>query len=807
MQMLSLLLALITLLTLRNDYNPDIAIPLNNLPLGYAWVATPDLVVPGPTNRIFLAQGDTVTATDLQNGASYWSFQAHTAGQTTKIQAIAASDNLVMVLALSSPTAVSGPYQRILIQLDAHSGVARWQRQLTGEMLNFQVGAPPMLWLDAHTVYHIAIDLNSNPTRSELSAYNLTNGELLWRQPGCERVWGLLGKVLVATCQDALVRIDARTGQQLPLYYKRAIPSAELTEVQLVRHDQLDLAVLAYAHQRDWQQRIHTDVEIAAYDLKTGQLQWWHKRTGQLGGMVLHDAALAFRIGPTVLQVNVATGAPQWRTDLPEQTGSGLVLVDNQLFTSSDVSILHALDWQSGKHGWEADLATTLKPVWWNMKWVQATPERLALLVEYYQRSGNLHQTALIVLGAAGRSTWPISLAPPQPIPTPSPTPFSPDELRQQIQAIPDAEAGNLPGVESAGQAKTSFRALRSDLDGDGTAEWLVTSNYLRVRQGLAGTDPQAPPSCNGEHLLCQSTFVIFGQDPQRPGWFSPVHFVQFNEWSHLQWWEPEIIAVQDLNHDDKPEIVLAYQNCGASTCIKEVQVGQWDGRHWANLTSIDNSPQDALVLSEPEITVTDPDGDQVYEIRLHGGIVDSSGAGIQRKRTQIYRYSSGSYHWVTTMPDPDNDIYFLLQDAHHALAQGEFARAQVLSQQIRTWWEAQPDPKSATVLLTPNAAERITTYGAILGILAAAEQQQPNLGQTIFEWIETRHAELNNPYVGAAERLWQVYQTTGDVKVACQAMARRVREQIQDAEFYSWYGYNMEYIDLRLDACPLSVH
>lgn len=63
---------------------------------------------------------------------------------------------------------------------------------------------------------------------------------------------------------------------------------------------------------------------------------------------------------------------------------------------------------------------------------------------------------------------------------------------------------------------------------------------------------------------------------------------------------------------------------------------------------------------------------------------------------------------------------------------------------------------------------------------------------------------ELDNPYILAAQVLLQTYQDTQDPIDACQAMAKVIQANPDQAEFFRWYGYATERLRMT-DICPLS--
>jgi len=362
--------------------------------------------------------------------------------------------------------------------------------------------------------------------------------------------------------------------------------------------------------------------------------------------------------------------------------------------------------------------------------------------------------------------------------------------------------AGEFPGL---------FATYRADLDGDGHDEWIASTHTLRPWQGPEPGVAAEVFACTHKTILCQNAFVIFDQTAQSPAApYRPVYLVQFGDLSANVYHHNAVVTVEDLTGDGQPEIVLVYRTCGATNCWDYVQVGQWDGQRWSDLTSPDLFSENLVALDLAQITIADRDGDGHQEIVLYGGGGGSVGAGIQRRRTAIYRYEDGGYRLSAEIRDTPpvapyeafGPAYFALIDAHTAWQAGQLDQTLAHSDHVLATVALDAPVAPDQPVLTPEARVHIAAYAAILKLLVYAERGEREEMAALVTWIAANTNRFGNPYVAIAQRLWAVYEKTGDPTQACRALTRAIREQVQEAEFLSWYGYAMERIDLRRVRC-----
>ncbi len=335
----------------------------------------------------------------------------------------------------------------------------------------------------------------------------------------------------------------------------------------------------------------------------------------------------------------------------------------------------------------------------------------------------------------------------------------------------------NIPGVPNAW-------AQQTDLDSDGTPELLLAMPSLESR--CQGENCQVTIFC--DFTFCPAQVFIFQHNGRE--WGLVYQFGQSEEaaWGTLSY--PQLFTQQDLNNDNIIELVISDYSCGANTCFTNLTVGQWHNGQWQALG--------VFGQASSQITLNDWDGDGTREFILYGGMVGSVGAGMQRPHMLVYGWQNGRYELLADTPDSSNNPYFLILDAHTALQAGHLDTALALATQALT-----PSDSNDLTMIDEWATPRIGAYAAIEAMLVHAIRGETAEIQTLLTTIETNFNAPDNPYIPAAQTLWQTYQQTQDVLAACQAMAAVVQANPEQAQFFTWMGYNMEFIPIE-QVCPL---
>lgn len=139
------------------------------------------------------------------------------------------------------------------------------------------------------------------------------------------------------------------------------------------------------------------------------------------------------------------------------------------------------------------------------------------------------------------------------------------------------------------------------------------------------------------------------------------------------------IVAAEDINDDGAGELVYTSTWCGAHTCTLSVFALTGDGEQYAALTSpVEDRHAEigSIAMETADVTLEDRDGDGEQEIVLHGGVIQSVGAGPQRTRTDIYAWNGSTYALTDTAFDESTLRYFKVVDADTAFAAGDYEEA-----------------------------------------------------------------------------------------------------------------------------------
>lgn len=329
---------------------------------------------------------------------------------------------------------------------------------------------------------------------------------------------------------------------------------------------------------------------------------------------------------------------------------------------------------------------------------------------------------------------------------------------------------------EAESELATYVWAEAVDLDGDGSDEWLMS---LPVPERGCGV------------TWCPTYLVIYTYPEEEL--FKPRYVVRSAPPHDVQMQHPQLLRVEDINADGKRETLIQQRWCGAHTCFTGLSVGRWDGTRWHDLAA------DPINQAYTDLSIEDRDGDGALEFIMHGGMIGSVGAGLQRPHTLIFDWVSGAYRLVEDIPDPSDHPYYLMLDANAALAEGQWERALGLATQAVN----DPNFEDSMAPVEEVDKRRIVSYAAVEAMLVHAHRGDVAEMAATLERAREHDFVASNVYTQAAERLMDVYRETGDTVEACAAMESLVAERAEEAVFFQWYGYNTARITVD-QICPL---
>ncbi len=348
------------------------------------------------------------------------------------------------------------------------------------------------------------------------------------------------------------------------------------------------------------------------------------------------------------------------------------------------------------------------------------------------------------------------------------------------VEAVLDTLiAWSMPPEGIQGEPGPFVWAESADLDGDGADEWLMSL-------------PVPERGCSMPWSWCPTYLVIYEVSIDEE-LFEPRYVVRGAPPYEVQMQHPELLRTEDINADGKTEILIQQRWCGAHTCFLGLTVGRWDGATWHDLAA------DPISQAYSDLTIEDRDGDDTLEFTMHGGMIGSVGAGLQRPHTLIFDWVDGAYRLVQKTPAPSDHPYYLMLDANTALAEGSWARALELASEAVN----DPDFTDSMVPVEEVNKENIISYAAVEAMLVHAHRADVAQMESVLDLVRGHDVAGSNVYTAAAERLLEVYGETGDTVVACQAMEEVVAQRPDEAVFFQWYGYNTTRLTVD-QICPL---
>ncbi len=384
--------------------------------------------------------------------------------------------------------------------------------------------------------------------------------------------------------------------------------------------------------------------------------------------------------------------------------------------------------------------------------------------------------TALVVASpAAAQAATPLPI-PSVALPTATVTPRAP-ERPQRLADYPAAiarylssvrgDAEQLPSLFAAWQvlSKDGYKLEWGDADGDGVDELLVA---MRAFAKFPDAEESRPFPVN-------IMLLLDGQDAAWQGnLLHPRGEVDSGPYAL-----PRVLAVADVNADGRPEVVFVTQACGAHTCFESVHFVQWDGTGYRSLVA---KPP---TMSYAEVNLDDRNGDGVSELVMTGGTFGSVGAGLQRARTEVYRWDGKTYTLAETTYAPSDYLYHKVMDGEAALKAGDYSRALAAYEQALTddklrLWEGHPDGDAERRHLRAFARYRLAFVRAFQGDRAGLERAV----------AESQRLDAWHPYAELSQLLLANYTARGGIQQACSAITQYVVSHPQAGEPLAGYGY-----------------
>lgn len=254
-----------------------------------------------------------------------------------------------------------------------------------------------------------------------------------------------------------------------------------------------------------------------------------------------------------------------------------------------------------------------------------------------------------------------------------------------------------------------------------------------------------------------------------------------------------EFVSGDDITCDSRPDVAVKVSSQNTLSMGQTLFIGNWDGITWravGNVSASGNDPSDyAVWLSDADDNGCPEVMAQTYPVKMQPA----------RLITTTYSLRDGIYQQTAIAYAPSDFAVFQILDANRALARGD------LNSALQLAYLAMADPDRGDALSTVPRADA-AIYQARLVSYAAAEAMLVHLlrgdsadARALLERLRSGFDRADNPFLPAAQVLWDSYQTSGDVAAACAAMEEAIRLH-GDALLLPYASERLEVQDV----CPL---
>jgi LysM repeat protein len=257
---------------------------------------------------------------------------------------------------------------------------------------------------------------------------------------------------------------------------------------------------------------------------------------------------------------------------------------------------------------------------------------------------------------------------------------------------------------------------------------------------------------------------------------------------------EVRLLAVEDLNLDELPDVIWVDTTCGASTCFDTVNVRSWDGSAWADWTD------GTITMAYAEIALSDENEDgQGNEIVLEGGIYGSVGAGPQRKRNEVWASLAGDpYALFSKSYSPSECLYHTVLDANRAFLDAPLSGFEAAT---ALYTSATTDTSLIKCWVRNDELEELRSFSQFrLALIAGYTGDAEGAAAA----IATLNASFpDSVYAGVGQTWLDVFEADGDVVAACNAVTAYAEQNPEAWEMLADYGYTNPSFEA-IDVCPV---
>ena len=217
------------------------------------------------------------------------------------------------------------------------------------------------------------------------------------------------------------------------------------------------------------------------------------------------------------------------------------------------------------------------------------------------------------------------------------------------------------------------------------------------------------------------------------------------------------LLATQDINADNRTDVVWTDTICGASSCFVTVHVRSWDGSAWRDWT------KGTITMAAANVSLTGgSDPAMPREIRLTGGEYTEAGAGPQRERTVVWTSADGALYVSSSESyEPSDCLYHAVIDANWALAADhDLEKAQSL------YTDAVGNTKLRACWNRRNELSELRSFALFRLALIAGYADDRELAAAQVQRLESEYRQ--RIYAEVARRWLDAYQQSGEPQEAC---------------------------------------
>jgi LysM repeat protein len=372
--------------------------------------------------------------------------------------------------------------------------------------------------------------------------------------------------------------------------------------------------------------------------------------------------------------------------------------------------------------------------------------------------------------------------------PAPEATPSSTSAATAETIA-PDAETG-CPAAAAAYPEAIAARLTASGGDSRALKTWLESCGVIsEVSGGVTGI---AAPGAGEQDVAVVIRTSPAGEEVK--GQLLAYHGTTAGyTLSHKVDGAGEIklLKGEDINADDKPDLVFVDTSCGARTCFSTLFVDSWDGSSFQDWIKGDPTMAGAEYAFEDTVP-----GGQGLEILAHGGIINSTGAGPQRAWTETYiSPEGGPYESYKKAYDASSCLYHQVMDANDLFAQWSTIG---FSPAIAAYEKAIAD-KSAKACGEEDSDEltKLTDFARFRLMLSWVSRGQAAKA------AEIRSSITYAPLVGAVNTFVNTMQSSRSIVQACRDVNHYAELNAGSWDYLSDWGYANPTFTAA-DLCPL---